>query len=150
MQEHWPPHLPAVQFRIARPTGQLARVAAFYREGLGLPVIYRYQDDRGYDGVIFGLPDRSYNLEITQHVGDGPCPAPPPDNLLVFYLLDQNAIDALVARLKAMGHSPVPPRNPYWVEKGVTFADPDGWHIVLMHAHGFGPEFDRPMLQTEE
>ncbi len=36
---------------------------------------------------------------------------------------------------------PWPPRNPYWAERGMTFADPDGWHIVLMNSHGFGEEF---------
>jgi catechol 2,3-dioxygenase-like lactoylglutathione lyase family enzyme len=137
MQQHWPQGLPVVQFRIARPTHQLERVVAFYRDGLGLSIIYSYTDDADYDGVMFGLPNRTYNLEITQHKGDGPCPIPPPDNLLVFYIPDQAAIDALVARLGAMGYDPVPPRNPYWAKKGITVVDPDGWHVVLMNSHGF-------------
>ncbi|MEB2589993.1 VOC family protein, partial [Bacillus cereus] len=24
--------------------------------------------------------------------------------------------------------------NPYWIEKGTTIEDPDGWRIVLMNA----------------
>ena len=43
MPREWPPGLPAVQFRIARPTNQLERVVAFYRDGLGLPVLYAYE-----------------------------------------------------------------------------------------------------------
>ena len=137
MPKHWPDHLPVVQMRIARPTGQFERVLAFYRDGLGLPIIYSYLDDADYDGVIFGLPGRALNLEITQHHGDGPCPIPPPDNLLVLYILDRPAIDCLVAHLRTMGHMPAMPRNPYWAEHGVTIPDPDGWNVVLMNTPGF-------------
>jgi len=66
MPKHWPDHLPVVQMRIARPTGKFECVVAFYRDGLGLPIIYSYLDDADYDGVIFGLPGRALNLEITQ------------------------------------------------------------------------------------
>jgi catechol 2,3-dioxygenase-like lactoylglutathione lyase family enzyme len=128
--------------RIARPTGQLERVVAFYRDGIGLPIIYSYTDDAEYDGVIFGLPGKSVNLEITRHHGDGPCPIPPPDNLLVLYILDRGAIDDLVGRLREMGHAPVAPRNPYWAEKGVTIPDPDGWNVVLMNTPGFAHASD--------
>ena len=137
MPKHWPDHLPVVQMRIARPTGQFERVVAFYRDGLGLPIIYSYLDDADYDGVIFGLPGRALNLEITRHHGDGPCPIPPPDNLLVLYILDRPAIDYLVAHLGTMGYTPVAPRNPYWAEHGVTIPDPDGWNVVLMNTPWF-------------
>ena len=140
MPKEWPSRLPTVQFRIARPTNQLERVVTFYRDGLGLPVLYSYEHDAGYDGVMFGLPGRDYHLEVTKHAGDGPCPPPSPDTLLVFYILDKAAITALVERLGAMGYAPVPPRNPYWAAQGVTIADPDGWHVVLMNTPGFGSD----------
>lgn len=142
MPKQWPAHLPVVQLRMARPTSQLERVVAFYRDGLGLPIIYWYQDDQDYDGVMFGLPGRDYNLEITQHTGDGPCPVPSPDALLVLYIPDRTAIEQLVGRLHEMGHMPVAPRNPYWAESGVTIADPDGWHIVLMNTAGFSSDIE--------
>lgn len=142
MSREWPPELPAVQFRITRPTSRLEQVVAFYRDGFGLPVIFSYEHDRDYDGVMFGLPGRDYNLEITRHTGDGPCPLPSPDNLLVFYILDRAAIDGVVVRLAKLGYCPVAPHNPYWAERGVTFADPDGWHIVLMNTAGFGSDID--------
>ncbi len=142
MAKQWPESLPVVQLRFSRPTGQIERVAEFYCEGLGLPVIYSYLDDDDYDGVMLGLPGRHYHLEITRHRGDGPCPTPPPDNLLVLYIPDRRAIDALVARLAALDHAPVAPRNPYWAEKGTTFADPDGWHVVLMNTSGFGDDIE--------
>jgi hypothetical protein len=140
MPRRWPRRLPVVQMRIARPTNQLARIVAFYRDGVGLPVIFSYEDDANYDGIMFGLPGRAFNLEITQHRGDGPCPVPSPDTLLVFYLLDKQIITRTVARLAEMGHHPVPPRNPYWEAQGITIPDPDGWHIVLMNTIGFGTD----------
>lgn len=140
MAKEWPSSLPVVQIRFARPTGQMDEVTAFYREGLGLPVIFSYEDDADYDGIMFGLPGRQYQLEITRHRGDRPCPAPPPDSLLVLYIPDQKARDILVERLAKMGYTPSAPRNTYWAEKGVTISDPDGWNVVLMNTSGFGDD----------
>lgn len=142
MPKNWPCALPAVQFRIARPTNRLEQLVRFYRDGLGLPVLYSYEHDEGYDGVMFGLPGRDYNLEFTQHSGDGPCPVPSLDTLLVFYVLDKAAIAGMVERVSRMGYPPVLPRNPYWARQGVTIADPDGWHVVLMNTPGFGSDID--------
>jgi hypothetical protein len=35
-----------------------------------------------------------------------------------------------------MGYFAVQPENPYWEQKGTTFADPDGWRVVLMNTSG--------------
>ena len=142
MPKEWPCRLPAVQFRITHPSDNLERVTTFYRDGLGLPVIFSYMDDAEYDGVMFGLPSRQYNLEITRHKDDGPCPQPSPDALLVFYLLDKTAIMEATERLALLGYHPVTPRNSYWATQGVTFADPDGWHFVLMNTPGFGEDVE--------
>lgn len=123
----------AGRVRVARPTDQLAQVTAFYRDGIGLDIIAHFEDHAGYDGVIFGMPDASYQLEFTQHRAGSPCPAPTHDNLLVFYIAEQATIDAIVQRLHQMGYDPVPPENPYWQGKGLTIPDPDGWRVVLFH-----------------
>jgi catechol 2,3-dioxygenase-like lactoylglutathione lyase family enzyme len=136
MNEGWPTDLPAVQVRIARPTDQLEAVVRFYTEGLGLPVVGSFNGHDGYDGVMIGLPGRDYHLEFTQHVEGSPCPAPSADNLLVFYLTDKSAIDLMAQHLRALGNEPIPPENPYWAERGLTFEDPDGWRIVLMNTEG--------------
>ena len=73
------------QVRIARPTDRLAEVERFYTHALGLPVIYRFSNHAGYDGVMIGLPDTDYHLEFTSHVDGSPCPAPSRENLLVLY-----------------------------------------------------------------
>lgn len=85
---------------------------------------------------MIGLPYTKYHLEFTQHEAGSPCPAPTDDNLLVFYLADLEGIKEIAGRLASMGYLTVPPENPYWVEKGVTIADPDGWRVVLMNTAG--------------
>jgi hypothetical protein len=132
----WPQELPVVQVRVARPTDRLEAVVRFYRDGLGLQQIGSFSDHAGYSGVMLGLPGHDYHLEFTRHSEGSPCPAPTKDNLLVFYIPDRAAIGRVVARLGAMGYSPVPPENPYWEKQGVTIEDPDGWRVVLMCTRG--------------
>lgn len=132
----WPAHLPVVQVRVARPTDRLEEVVEFYRDALGLAVVGGFEGHAGYDGVMLGLPGRDYHLEFTRHEGGSPCPAPTRDNLLVLYVADAGAHRLMVERLKARGHLPVEPENPYWAERGVTFEDPDGWRVVLMNTAG--------------
>jgi hypothetical protein len=39
-----------------------------------------------------------------------------------------------MARLEAHGHHAVEAFNPYWDQRGKTFADPDGYRVVLQNA----------------
>lgn len=131
------PHgLQVAQVRIARPTDRLRDVVRFYHEGLGLPIVGAFADHEGYDGYMLGLPGRAYHLEFTQREGDGPCPAPSEDNLLVFYVPDAGQRECLHARLEAIGARAVPPENPYWRDKSRTYADPDGWRVVICSVTG--------------
>ena len=125
-----------MQIRIARPTDKLEKNIKFYTEGLGLKVIGSFKGHDGYDGVMIGLPDKSYHLEFTTHVDGSPCPAPTKDNLLVFYIPHKTIIDDICYKLFKMGYNSVPPENPYWEEKGITIEDPDGWRVVLMNDQG--------------
>ncbi|MFS0874805.1 VOC family protein [Solibacillus isronensis] len=134
--KQWTETLHVAQFRIARPTDQIDEIERFYCEGLGLKKLGGFKGHRGYTGIMIGLPDASYHLEFTEHIDGSSCPAPTEDNLLVFYMPDGAQIHALQSRLTSMGYHEVPPENPYWEEKGVTIADPDGWRIVLMNTEG--------------
>jgi catechol 2,3-dioxygenase-like lactoylglutathione lyase family enzyme len=137
MPDSWPEDFPVVQVRVARHTARLNEIVGFYRDGLGLEEIASFEGHAGYSGVMLGLPGHSYHLEFTEHEEqEAPCPAPSKDNLLVFYIPDVEVINRVAARLRGMGHEPVPPENPYWQEKGLTFEDPEGWRIVLMNTGG--------------
>jgi len=126
----------AAQIRLARPTDKFDDVVHFYESGLGLERITEFSGDRGYVGVILGLPDSQYHLEFTHHQDGSPCPAPTTDNLLVFYIPNKKEIDRIIERLSQMGYEEVEPANGYWKEKGKTVEDPDGWRIVLMNTNG--------------
>ncbi|GJM45119.1 MAG: hypothetical protein DHS20C21_19610 [Gemmatimonadota bacterium] len=121
-----------VRTRVARPTDRLTEVVAFYRDAIGMTELGSFQGHAGYDGVMVGWPESDVHLEFTSHVDGSPCPAPTADNLLVFYLTDRRAVDALVDRMREHGHAPVAPENPYWERCSVTFEDPDGWRVVLV------------------
>jgi catechol 2,3-dioxygenase-like lactoylglutathione lyase family enzyme len=117
-----------MQLRVARHTERLDEVVAFYRDGLGLAEIGGFRDHAGYDGVFLAVPGSGAHLELTAGGGHG-APAPHPESLLVLYLGDDQAVEAVQARL---GADPVTPANPYWAEHGVTFLDPDGFGVVLV------------------
>jgi catechol 2,3-dioxygenase-like lactoylglutathione lyase family enzyme len=124
------------QVRVARPTDRLEQVVCFYRDGLGLPELYRFANHAGYDGVMLGLPGHSYHLEFTHHRDGSPCPAPSLDNLLVLYIPEVQHFERMRNRLAMLGHQPVEPENPYWLNNSITFADPDGWRVVLCQTSG--------------
>jgi catechol 2,3-dioxygenase-like lactoylglutathione lyase family enzyme len=117
-----------MQVRIARQTGQLDAVVAFYRDSLGLPEIGRFTDHDGYDGVMLDLPGTGAHLEFTatRHVAP---PSPHVEDLLVLYLGSREEVDRLLAR---SGTTPVASANPYWDRVGVTIVDPDGFRVVLV------------------
>ncbi|MGR7001973.1 VOC family protein [Yinghuangia aomiensis] len=139
MTSAWPSHLPVGAVRFARPTARYDAVVAFYEDGLGLPVLGRWRGDdehAGYDGVLIGLPGAPVHLEITQHGSPPRIPEPHPENQLVLYLADADAVADVAARLREHGHEPVEAANPYWPERGcLCFADPDGW-VVAARAVG--------------
>jgi catechol 2,3-dioxygenase-like lactoylglutathione lyase family enzyme len=121
-----------VNVRFARPTDKLDEVVAFYRDGLGLPVLGGFEDHAGYDGVFIDLPGTGAHLEFTTHVDGSPCPAPTLDNLLVIYTGDASGPVEYAERLREFGVEPVEPENPYWATVGaLTFEDPDGWRVVI-------------------
>ena len=117
-----------MQVRFARHTDRLEAVAGFYRDGIGLPEVGGFQDHDGYAGVFLALPGTDAHLELTTG-GAHAAPPPHPETLLVLYLGDDAAVRAVARRLDA---EPVAPANPYWADHGRTFADPDGFRVVLV------------------
>jgi catechol 2,3-dioxygenase-like lactoylglutathione lyase family enzyme len=119
--------------RVARPTDRLQEVIEFYTKGLGLEVLYRFQDHEGFDGVMVGVPGASYHLEFTSHQGHFVGDAPTAENILVFYLPNRAEWLGAIAQMREAGYHPVPAYNPYWNKNGLTFADPDGYRVVLQN-----------------
>lgn len=131
--ERWPVTLPVRQIRIARPTDQLGALVRFYRDGFGLPELERFAGHAGYRGVLLGLPGTVHHLEFTRHDDGSPGTAPSRDNLLALSLRDRAQVNAVLARLAALGHLPVEAENPYWTANdGVTVEGLDGWPVVLI------------------
>ena len=86
-----------MQLRVARHTERLDEVVAFYRDGIGLTEIGGFRDHDGYDGVFLAVPGSDAYLELTAGGGQG-APAPHPESLLVFYLGDDEAVQAVSTR----------------------------------------------------
>ena len=114
--------------RFARHTERLEEVVRFYRDGLGLPEIGRFEGHDGYDGAFLAIPGTAAHLELSSG-GAHAAPAPHPETLLVLYLGSSEAVDEVIARV---GADPVEPANPYWAANGVTLEDPDGFRVVLV------------------
>ena len=120
--------------RIARPTDAIEPLLAFYRDGLGLELLYRFEDHDGVDGVMLGGRGAPWHLEFTRTLGHRAGRAPSGDHLLALYLPEAADWQAAVDRMRAAGFAPVTAFNPYWDRNGLTFEDPDGYRLVLQNA----------------
>jgi catechol 2,3-dioxygenase-like lactoylglutathione lyase family enzyme len=120
--------------RVARPSDNLDALLRFYRQGLGLALLCRFEDHEGFDGIMLGREDAPYHFEFTRARGHIAGRAPTSDNLLVFYLPNTDEWKTAVQKMRDAGFDPVPSFNPYWDREGVTFEDPDGYRIVLQQA----------------
>ena len=74
--------------RVARLSRDLAAAVRFYRDGLGLEVLYEFKDHDGFDGVMLGHEGAAYHLEFTRKRDHKAGRAATEENLLVFYLPD--------------------------------------------------------------
>ena len=124
----------APTLRVARATDDLESLLPFYRDGLGMNVLYQFKDHGGFDGVMLGAAGAPYHLEFASARGHRAGRAPNRDALLVFYLSDCHAWRAAIDRMGRAGFDPVPSFNPYWDKMGRTFEDSDGYRVVLQNA----------------
>jgi catechol 2,3-dioxygenase-like lactoylglutathione lyase family enzyme len=122
------------KLRVARPTDDLEALILFYRDGLGLTVLYEFEGHGAFDGVMMGAPGAPYHFEFTRKRGHLVGRAPSQDNLLVFYYPDPAEWQRAVDRMIEHGFAPVPAFNAYWDRDGRTFEDADGYRIVIQQA----------------
>lgn len=126
--------MPAPTLRVARASDDIEALVPFYRDGLGMAVLYRFVDHDGFDGVMLGQAGAPYHLEFTTKRGHRVGRAPSEDNLLVFYYPDRAEWTGAVQRMRRAGFAPVRSFNPFWDKDGATFEDPDGYRVVLQNA----------------
>jgi catechol 2,3-dioxygenase-like lactoylglutathione lyase family enzyme len=138
LTDPWPSGVFVSQVCFTRPTRDLARLLGFYRDALGLKVLYQFGEDSDPGGAMLGLPGSSHHIELLK-VPDSECAPPSKHNVMVLHLPQKEHRDAMAARLRAGGYSPSEPANPWWLERGVVFEDPDGWPVVLSHGAGLTP-----------
>jgi uncharacterized glyoxalase superfamily protein PhnB len=123
----------AQHLRIVRPTSNIPEMIRFYQDGLGFETLLSLKDKDGFDAVMLGHEGLGYHLTFTQWESLETVRAPSEDNLLVFYLPEENKWQEAVERMIEAGYEPVKPFNPYWAGEGKTFEDIDGYRIVLQH-----------------
>ncbi|MGI9523062.1 MAG: VOC family protein [Hyphomicrobiaceae bacterium] len=119
--------------RVARPTDNLLAIKRMYVEGLGLSVLGEFAEHDGFDGVILGFPNQAYHIEFTSRANHTFGFAPSADHLLVFYQEDDDAWKRLCAQMLSAGFVHVKSFNPYWDVCGITFADVDGYRVVIQN-----------------
>ena len=120
--------------RVARPVGDLSRAVAMYKRGLGLVELGSFQEHAGFDGVMLGEHGQSFHLEFTYSRAHPVCPTPTEEDLIVFYVPDSEAWRSRCQAMVDAGFVEVEPFNPYWKDRALTFADPDGYRVVINRA----------------
>jgi catechol 2,3-dioxygenase-like lactoylglutathione lyase family enzyme len=119
------------QIRIARPVTSLEDSTAMYCSGLDLAVLSRFEDHAGFDGAMLGEPGLPYHFELTVCRAHAIAPRPTVEDLLVFYEPDADEWRRRCEAMLAAGFTEVPSFNPYWDQRGRTFADRDGYRVVI-------------------
>lgn len=117
--------------RIARPTDRLGEIAQMYIEGLGFELLAKFENHKGFDGIILGHTNHAYHLEFTHHRGTVVGRAPTMDNLLVFYIPERDTWTQACSQMVTAGFAKVESYNPFWDQSGATFEDLDGYRVVL-------------------
>lgn len=118
--------------RIARPTDQLDVVSRFYRDGVGLDELSRFDDHDGVSGRILGHRDLPWHLELVTSPGHTYGRAPDPEHLLAIYHDSHEAFTDAVVRIEAAGGVRTTHPNPWWNRHAVTYLDPDGHAVALV------------------
>lgn len=119
--------------RLVHPTANLDRSIAFYRDGLGFDILDRYDNQNGWDGVIFGHVGWPYQIEISSKRSQTEVPrSTSVDSYIVFSIPEGDSWEGRLKALFDAGFSqmPVPP-SPYGDGASAVFEDPDGYRVVL-------------------
>lgn len=117
--------------RVARPVTDLLKSRDIYCRGLGFEVLGSFENHAGFSGIMLGKPGLPWHLEFTLCHDHPITPRPSEDDLLVFYLPEQNAWQQTCQMMSAAGFVGVTSFNPYWDQSGQCFEDHDGYRTVI-------------------
>lgn len=121
--------------RLARPTSDLDKISQMYCDGLGWEVLGHFENHDHFSGVMIGKSELDYHIEFTQEDGADFAATPTAEDLLVFYIAETDEWESRCLAMKRAGFKEVPPHNPYWDKKGMTFIDFDGYRIVIQNSN---------------
>jgi catechol 2,3-dioxygenase-like lactoylglutathione lyase family enzyme len=117
--------------RVARPVRQIPASLRFYVDILGLERLGGFAGHDGYNGVFVGRAGSDWHIEFTSHESGVPAPSPTQEDLLVFYV-SEDQLRAAVTSLGGAGIELIRHENPYWADaRAVVCRDPDGYLVVL-------------------
>lgn len=119
-----------MHLRVARHTNNLEAIKSFYINILGFELLGSFENHDNYNGVFLGFPNADWHLEFTTsdtkaiHQFEE-------DDILVLYPETKNSYDLLLQNVENNNVTLVNPKNPYWIENGKMFLDPDGYRILI-------------------
>lgn len=119
-----------MNLRIARHVGDLDEMIYFYNTLLGMKILGEFENHSGYDGVFLGFENQNWHLEFTIS-NEKPNHKFDEDDLMVFYLENDELKNRLINNLRKNNIKEVSPKNPYWKENGTLFLDPEGCGIII-------------------
>jgi hypothetical protein len=61
--------MPIPVLRVVRPTDDIDALLPFYGQGLGLSVLYRFEDHDSFDGIMLGHENAPWHFEFTRARG---------------------------------------------------------------------------------
>jgi catechol 2,3-dioxygenase-like lactoylglutathione lyase family enzyme len=110
---------------------QIPASLRFYVDILGLDRLGGFAGHNGYNGAFVGRAGSDWHIEFTSHESGLPKPSPTEEDLLVFYV-SEDQLQAAVTSLGEAGFGLVVHENPYWADAGALVCrDPDGYLVVL-------------------
>lgn len=131
-----------MHLRIARGTDKLADLLSFYRDCLGFKVVSSFNAE-AVASVVLGFPGAGFDLQFIEILDHKCPPGPQQDDVLAFYIPDQDAFNLTVDRIKSRGFKPLKPPDPHnCVTGGVTFKDPDGYPVNLLNEQSYYVELE--------
>ncbi len=121
------------KLRIARPVSDISQTERMYCRALGFVVLSRFHDHEGFSGVMLGSAGMDYHFEFTECRSHPVAASPTPEDLLVFYVPLRDEWESACTRLIENGFVRLKSFNPYWEVQGQTFADKDGYRVVMQN-----------------